>query len=337
MNLGKLPYPFLAELLAKAERDPCVLVGPRVGEDAAVIDFGDRCLVVKTDPITFTADRLGWYAVHVNANDIAVMGADPRWFLMTLLLPPSATESDVTSIFDQVLAAGRDLGVTLVGGHTEVTTGIDRPLLIGCMLGETTRDRIITSGGARPGDDVVITSGIAIEGASVLAREAADDLRARGVAESTIIEARDYLDAPGISVVSAARIAACAARVTSLHDPTEGGLAAGLWEVAQASGVGMEIEAAAIPVLPACRVLCDTLGLDPLRLIASGCLLITVPHEETSALVDALSDGGIKATRIGRVVPATDGLQLIDDDGAYALVVSEQDEVARYFAERDRS
>ena len=140
VNVGKLPARTLGDLLSRITLDDRVIVGPNVGVDAAVIDYGDTLLVAKTDPITFATDQIGWYAVNVNANDIAVMGADPKWFLATILLPPGASERVVEGVFEQILEACKTLGVGLVGGHTEITYGLEREIVVGCMLGETTRE-----------------------------------------------------------------------------------------------------------------------------------------------------------------------------------------------------
>src|SRR5438309_784755 len=166
LPIGKLRAETLQAIFDKHPlRDPRVVVGPRVGEDAAVIDAGDRYLVATTDPITFATDEIGWYALQVNANDIAVRGARPRWFLATLLLPPGATtEAAVASLFDQLHAACDELDVALVGGHTEITHGLDRPIVVGAMLGEVAKDRLVTTGGARVGDAVVLTKGVPLEG-----------------------------------------------------------------------------------------------------------------------------------------------------------------------------
>ena len=225
MDVGKLPMDVLARLLSgTAQADPRVLQGPGIGADAAVIDMGDRLLIAKADPVTFATDRIGWYAVQVNANDIACMGGVPKWFLATVLLPEGAPESLAVEVHEQITEACAALGVTLVGGHTEITYGLTRPIVSGSMLGEATRDTVVWPGGARPGDALILTQGIAIEGTSVLAHEAADALLAGGMSQGEVSAAAGLLDAPGISVVRAAG-AAASAGVTAMHDPTEGGLA----------------------------------------------------------------------------------------------------------------
>src|SRR5438067_5697266 len=191
---GKLPFDLLTQLLAPfTPRDPRVRVGARAGEDAAIIDLGERLLVAAADPITFATDQIGRYAVAVNANDIAVRGATPRWFLATLLLPPGTTRTEVQANMDDLAAACRELEIDLVGGHTEVTTGIDRPIVAGAMLGEVAAELLVTTGGARPGDALLLGGALAVEGTALLAREAADALRARGVPPAMIARAADLL------------------------------------------------------------------------------------------------------------------------------------------------
>ncbi|HVX63856.1 MAG TPA: AIR synthase family protein, partial [Pirellulales bacterium] len=264
---GKLPVDLLRRLLARhAIDDPRVIVGPSVGVDAAVIEMGDRCLVVKTDPVTFAADEIGWYAVHVNANDVACCGAAPRWFLATVLLPEQAATAELAeSIFEQLSRACGELGVSLCGGHTEITHGLQRPIVVGQMLGETSRERLVTAAGARPGDALLITKAIALEGTALIARECPEQL-GDALSQNELEHCRQLLHEPGISVVREARLALEVGGVHALHDPTEGGLAAGLRELAEASQAGLIVEQAEIPVLPECERICRRLGLDPLGL-----------------------------------------------------------------------
>lgn len=330
MDVGKLPVDVLARLLSgTAQPDPRVLQGPGVGADAAVIELGDRLLIAKADPVTFATDRIGWYAVQVNANDVACMGGVPRWFLATVLLPEGAPESLAVSVHEQITAACEALGVTLVGGHTEITHGLTRPIVSGQMLGEATRDTVVWPGGARPGDALILTQGIAVEGTSVLAHEAADALLAAGMSHDEIAAAAALLDAPGISVVRAAH-AAAKAGVTAMHDPTEGGLATGLAELATAANAGIEVDADAVRVLPETRAVCRALGLDPLGLLASGSLLAAAAPERADAVLHALEAEGIAATVIGRVTEASGGLRLRSADGVRELPWFPRDELARY-------
>ncbi len=329
--LGKLPAEHLARLLVHfAQPDERIVLGPSLGHDAAVISFGERYLVAKTDPITFASDQIGWYAVHVNANDIACLGATPRWFLASLLLPEHATDAVlVDTIFDQIVGACRELGVGLVGGHTEITHGLDRPIVVGCMLGEAAADRLVRSDGARPGDALLLTKGIAVEGTAILAREKGEELE--GLGAELLERCRSFLHDPGISVVRDAATATAAGTVHAMHDPTEGGLATALIEMATASGVGIVVEEEALPILPETRILCERLGLDPLGLIASGALLLAVEKADASPILLALRSAGIAGVQIGHVVEPERGLVLHNAHYERPLPRFERDEIARLF------
>ena len=309
MEIGKFPHSLLEKLLQQPRfNDHRVLLGPGLGEDAAVIDMGETLLIAKSDPITFAIDRIGWYAVQVNANDIACMGGTPRWFLATLLVPESFTENQAGELFNQVLDACNSINVALIGGHSEVTYGIDRPIVSGSMLGEVTRDRLIKTGGAQEGDSIVITKGLAIEGTALLALERAEDLRRAGVGDDTITH------------------------IHSMHDVTEGGLVTGLREVASASGLGLAIEEGGIPVLPMTLEVCQALELDPLGLLGSGALIITLSPEYVPSLLSKLENNGIDGWEIGRMMPIEEGLVSIGRTGEVELPQFSRDELARYFS-----
>jgi len=304
LSPGKLPTALLATLLAQdVPTDPRVLIGPRVGEDAAVIDMGDRLLIAKSDPITFATDAIGHYAVTVNANDIAAMGGTPRWFLATLLLPETRTTAAlVQDIFVQVRQACRELGIALVGGHTEITVGLERPILSGHMLGEVSRERLVTSAGVQVGDAILLTKGFPVEGVSIIARERTAQLASQGHAPSDIARWQQFLFSPGISVVKEAQVLQQAVEVHAMHDPTEGGVATGLRELAQASGVGLCMRADQLPVLPEGVLLCQAFGLDPLGTIASGALLAAVPAAQAEHAIRSCAEVDIACYRIGTAV-----------------------------------
>ena len=335
---GKLPHDVLARLLSKHARstDPRLRVGPGIGEDAAVIDFGDVCLVAKTDPITFATDQIGWYAVHVNANDIAAMGATPRWFLSTVIVPESMATADLfEDILSQIDAACASLGVSVAGGHTEITTGIDRPIVVGQMLGEVSSGRVIRSSGLRPGDAILLTKGLAIEATSILARQMKAHLQGRGWDDARLDTAAAYLTDPGISVVADARIALQAGEVHALHDPTEGGVATALLEIATASGVGLDIVEEHLPISAQTQRLCDDVGIDPFGTISSGALLIGCAEASTETILEALRSDGIRVARIGTATELGPGLpsslRLRRDGEWRPLPFFAVDEIARLF------
>jgi hydrogenase expression/formation protein HypE len=327
---GKLPADRLAAMLAGLpRRDSRVLVGPRLGEDAAVIEMGERCLVATTDPVTMAAERIGWYAVHVNANDVAVMGARPCWFFPVVLLPKgAATDTMIAQIMGEIVAACEGLDVTVCGGHTEVTVGLDHPIVVGQMLGEVEPGALIRKTALQVGDRLLITQGVAIEGTAILAREKAERLEAR-VSEEVLVRARAMLTHPGISVVAAALAAVEAGGVRAMHDPTEGGVLTGLHELALAAGRGLRVLADRIPVYAETRAICGALGVEPLGLIASGALLIGAPPAACNGIVAALARRGIRATEIGDVVPAADGVTIEACGIRRPLVPPARDELAR--------
>ena len=333
LPVGKLRATMLQALFDRHPvKDPRVVVGPRVGEDAAVIDIGDRYLIATADPITFATTDIAWYALQVNANDVAVRGAKPRWFLATVLLPEGRTsDDDVATLFARLHEACEEIEVTLVGGHTEVTHGIDRPIVAGTMLGEVAKDKLVTTGGAQVGDAVVMTKGVPLEGAAIVAREKEAELRARGVLASVIRKAKGLLRAPGLSVLPEAEIACELATVHAMHDPTEGGIATALHELADAAGVGLRIDRARIMILPEGRILCDAFGLDPLGTIASGALLMTLAPAEAGVVIHALARESIDCHFIGQVVPREQGVTLVDGAKQEPLPIFPQDEVTRLF------
>ncbi|MGI9334805.1 MAG: AIR synthase family protein [Gammaproteobacteria bacterium] len=333
--VGKLPAPVLAEVLGRLARtDASVVVGPGIGVDCAVLNTGDALLVCKTDPITFVTENLGHYLVQVNANDLATTGAVPRWLMVTLLLPEAgADRAMVDSIMDQIARACDRIGATLVGGHTEITHGIDRPLAVGCLLGEVAREALVTPRGARPGDRVLLTKGVPIEGTAIIASEFADRLQGQ-LDQRELETARDFLWHPGISIVRDARVALDSGQVTAMHDPTEGGLLAALWELAQASGRGLSVDLDAVPVPALSAKICRALAIDPLATIASGALLLSVAPGDSDAIRQALDAEGIPCADIGEVREGSARLEAIVAGGTEIVTPPERDEIASLFEAR---
>jgi len=322
LETGKLPRDLLAELLAQTTSSPEVRLGPAVGEDAGVIDIPGGALVVATDPITLTGSQLGHYAVVVNANDVAVMGVRPRWFLAVLLLPVGTTVDDARVLFAGLSAALDEVGAILVGGHSEVTAAVNQPVVVGQMLGLAEDGHVVTTGGARSGDVVVQIGAVPIEGAAVLAAESPAALAAL---DPTLQEAaRNAAIDPGISVVDAA-LAAAALGATSMHDPTEGGLASGLHELAAAAAVGIRVEPDAVHWFAPGVALCRELGGDPWATLASGALLATFPPAGAGDAIAELSASRVDVAAIGTVVEGSG----VHDAAGVEVPWPERDEVAR--------
>lgn len=335
LPIGKVPVDLLRGLLARFAKiqDARVLVGPGIGLDAAAIRIGKRVLVAKTDPITFVAEEIGTYALLINANDLATMGATPKWFLATVLLPAHSTSaSSMKTLFAQVHAMCRRFRVSLCGGHSEITDAVTRPVVVGCLLGECAPKRMITAAGARIGDAVLLTKGLAIEAVSILARERAGEIRRRHGA-GFLARCRRYLTDPGLSVVQEAQLALVAGGVHAMHDPTEGGLSAALYELAEAAGVGLTIEADRIRILPEAARLCADFGLNPLGAISSGALLICTDPDFERRTVARLRQARIPAARIGTVVAKRNGVTLVEKGRARPFPRFAVDELARFFAQ----
>lgn len=332
LPVGKLPASLLATLLARTPvLDGRVVLGPGVGLDCAVIDLGSVYLVIKTDPITFTSDSIGWYAVQVNANDIATTGALPRWFLMTLLLPEASTTVElVTQITDQVYKACQELGISVVGGHSEITYGLQRPILIGTMIGETTKEDLVRPDGAQPGDRLLLVKSVPIEATAILAHEFADQLESV-FSHEELQRAQDYLYEPGIGVLHAARLAVKAGKVTAMHDPTEGGLASALWEMAAAANKVLVFDPQQVSITPLSARLCRHFGIDPLAAIASGALLLTTPPADAQVILSAFQEAGVPCAEIGYVEAGSPAVWCISPEGRIRLDWPARDAIATLF------
>src|SRR6266581_2583411 len=323
---GKIPPETLLRTVYTnlGRRDKRVLVGPGIGRDSAAVKQNGTVLVFTADPITGTPSHIGQHSVEINANDIATTGARPKWYLCTILLPIGTREKSLKEIAREIHETAKRLGITVVGGHTEATLGIDRPIISGFMIGET-RGRVLSAEDGRPGDSILLTKTAGLEGTAILARDNAALLKKKGVPEKLLKLARSYQGQ--ISVVEEALLTAKLKGVHALHDPTEGGVLNGLWEMAEASGLGVEVWAEKIPVAPATNVICLTLGLDPLKLMSSGTLLLAVEPTRRSAVQKALQKTHTRLTEIGRLTTRAKGRVLVRRGKPLALKSVSQDEL----------
>ncbi len=297
---GKLPVDLLQRLLRlHGAPDRRVVLGPAFGHDAAVIDLGPQYLILKSDPVTFTADEVGWYAVNVNANDVAVMGARPAWFQATIIVPPGTTAPAVRRIIRDIDGAARSLGIAVTGGHTEVSPAVRQPIVAGDMQGTVARAALVTAAGARLGDLIVMTKSAGLEGTAILARTYPDAARIV-LRPGAHRHALRFHPQPGISVVREALLAARAG-ATAMHDPTEGGVVAALFELASAARKALVVDLDHIPIHPYTAQLCNHFGLRPLGLIGSGALLLTIAPADADRLLRGLRRRRIAATVVGTV------------------------------------
>ena len=299
-SAGKVPNSYLKDIVFKylGNTNERILYGPGIGRDAAAIKLSNnRILVVKSDPITGTVKHIGRFAVVINANDVAVLGAQPLFFMSTILLPLNSTLDDLEVICKDIDQTARELNISVVGGHSEITTGIQNPILCGSMLGETTAELIITAQ-SKPDDDLVMTKFAATEGTAILAWDKEDYLKNK-IGKNTLLRAKNFIKL--ISIVQEAKLAQKIGGISAMHDPTEGGILNGIFEICEAASVGADIYENRIPIADETKQICKIFNLDPLRLIASGTLLMSVRPRFTDEILSTLTSSGIKATSIGKI------------------------------------
>lgn len=326
---GKVPPEILEKIVfgflgAKDER---VILKSGVGIDAAAIDFGENVLVASSDPITGAEKHIGFYAIHVNANDVATFGAKPKWFLATILLPENSDETLLKEIMEDMHENAKKLGVSIVGGHTEVTIGLNRPIVIGTMLGEVKKEKLVRSNGAKPGDMIILTKGAGIEGTAIIASEHEEKLK-NAFGKELVKSAKGFLEK--ISVVEEALIAA-EIGVNAMHDPTEGGIANGFHEMADAAGLGFRVYYEKIPIASETKKICEYFNLDPLALISSGSLLIAASRENADIIVRAIKEKGIEAAIIGEFLRNNETKVIVKDGKEFPLKRPESDELWKIF------
>jgi HAD superfamily hydrolase (TIGR01509 family) len=332
LPLGKLPNDLLAAFLGGlAGADPALVVPPAVGEDVAAIDLGGaELLVAHGDPITLGGADVGAAAVLVNVNDIAAAGAEPRWLLATVLLPAGTTASEAQALLRGLAEAAGRAGVTLAGGHTEITAAVTRPVVSLTALGTVGRAELKDKRSARTGDRVLLTKALALEGTALLAEELGDRLLALGMSADELTASRALQERT--SVLPEARVAREVAGVRAMHDVTEGGLATALRELAAATGRGVRVHRDRVPVATETTRVCALLGADPLGLIASGSLLICCDPAEAGALAGALDAAGIPAAEIGELTEEGAGVVALERDLPAPWPEFATDEAARLLA-----
>jgi len=299
---GKIPAEILKQVVFEnlgAKRKE-VTLGPAAGIDSAVIDLGDKSLITKMDPITGALERIGWLAVNVNANNISTFGVQPSFFLSCILLPEKSKRKTVEIISTQMGRAAKELGMAIVGGHCESTPGLKNPIVVGCAMGLTEKGNYVTAAGAKAGDYIILTKTAGIEGTAILASDRKDKLKT--MRSSALKKAQEFFTK--ISVTKEALTAYHSGGVHAMHDPTEGGVAGGLHEMADASNLGFKISEEKIPIAKETLQICDAFDIDPLYLIASGSLLISADKNLTKNILRSLKDKEIPATVIGEFLPS---------------------------------
>jgi len=314
LSFGKMNPNMLEEIVFSClgSFDSRVIVGPKIGEDAAVIDFEDRVLVVHSDPITGAVENIGWLAVNVCANDIATRGVRPLWILTVILLPKDSDSAQLRNIATQIGKATRELDIAVIGGHCEVTSSVSRPVIIATVMGEAKKGKFVTSSGARVGDSLIVTKGAAIEGTAILSTEMKELLKPK-VDKNTILNGQRFIKMT--SIVKDALTAVKTGGVHAMHDATEGGIASGLQEIAWASNTGIIAYEEKIPIHKETKEICKALHIDPLKTISSGTLIISADRKKAEKIVSTLKKSNIQASIIGEVVEKAKGAYIMRRDG----------------------
>ncbi|MCW4054472.1 MAG: AIR synthase family protein [Candidatus Bathyarchaeota archaeon] len=301
LPLGKIPVDILKEVVFRnlGVKRKEVIVGPSVGVDGAVLDLGDKSLIISMDPITGAVERIGWLAVNVNANDVATFGVEPGFLFSCIMLPENADRKLVETISSQMNVAAKELGIAIVGGHCESTPNLSNPIVVGCVLGLAEKGSYVTSAGAKPGDKLILTKSAGIEGTAILATDREQVIK-KIMSKMMLQAAKDFYNQ--ISVVKDALIAYKTGGVHAMHDPTEGGVAGGIHEIADASNLGVKVIEEAIAVQPETAHICSYFQIDPLQLIGSGALIISAESQNVEEIVRNLKSAGIPASVIGEFI-----------------------------------
>ncbi len=311
MKVGKIPESVLKRSVFKqihTKREE-VLLGAGVGEDCAAIKLADdEMFILSTDPITGTAADIGHLAIHVTMNDLASAGAKPIGVMLTILLPECAQEADLKKMMGQMEQVCNELNVQIMGGHTEVTKVVNQPLISVCGVGKAKVGKLVSTAGANPGDDILTSKWIGLEGTSIIAKEKEAELLQRYPMElvRTAQEFDRYL-----SVLPEADVAVLSG-VSAMHDVTEGGIFGALWEMAESSGVGLEIDLRKIPLKQETIEVCEFFHINPYELISSGCMLMASPDGNT--LVRELEKAGVHAVVIGKATTGNDRILLNEEE-----------------------
>lgn len=290
---------------------PEVLARAGIGEDCAVIDFGEYECVLSTDPITAAVSEIGRLAIHISCNDIASNGVEPVGILLTVMLPEGSTDDDVRTIMEQAADAADACNVEIIGGHTEVTTAVNKPVIVSTAIGKGLRGGSASAENIRIGDSIIMTKTAGLEGTGIIAGDFESELK--GVLSNDEIEgAKALLD--NVSVVRDGTVAGSVG-THGMHDVTEGGILGAIWEICQIAGVGAEIHEDAVPVNPVTRKICDHFGINYMRLISSGSMIIMARPEKKNEIIKKLEAVGVAAAEIGRITASEDGLVLVKGSG----------------------
>ena len=329
---GKFPNDLLERFLSYLPfYDQSVLIKPGIGEDISAVDIkNEEILVLKSDPITFVTGSLGYYAVIINANDIATSGAKPRWLLTTFLFPCGVTASSIYDVMYELSTVCQKYEIALCGGHTEITDAVSRPVVTGMIAGTVAKHELIDKKNMKPGDKVLLTKRVAVEGTAIIAREFKARLQNLGVTKEEIGDCRQFISS--ISILKEAGISGRFGHVSAMHDVTEGGLATAIDELSIAGGHRLRIDMEKIPVFPQTEKICRLLNINPLGLIGSGSLLICCTNNRYQDLMAQIQKANIYVTCIGEVMERGHGIESFSKNTPVKWPYFEVDEIARLFS-----
>lgn len=327
MEIGKVPTEVLKEVIFSniKHRRKEVLVRPNIGEDCAVVDFGDYVCVMSTDPITGAIKDIGSLAIHISCNDIASSGVEPLGIMLTIMAPPNTTKEDLSYVMAEANKAAASINVEIIGGHTEITDAVNRMIISATAIGRELKNKIVLSKGGKIGDAVFMTKHAGLEGVSIIARDLGEKLKDK-VSHDVIKSAQEFSN--NISVVKEG-VLASSIGVNSMHDVTEGGIFGAVWEIAEVSGLGVEIYEDNISIRKETQEICKLFSINPMRLISSGVMVMTIPEEKKNLLLEAFNKEGIEVTEIGRIVEK--GRTVIKGEEIRNLAPPDVDELYKAF------
>ena len=314
LETGKLDSDMLRQIVFGkiTYRNDDVKVRPGIGEDCALIDFGDYDCVMSTDPISSTVSDIGRLAIHITCNDIASNGIQPLGIMLACMLPEGTTDADVEEIMQQAGTTAAEVGVEIIGGHTEITPAVRQPVIVSTAIGKAPAGTSQDGNDMKPGDFIMMTKAVGLEGTGIIACDHEEQIRAacgpdgeRLVSDEEIAKAKSFLDL--VSVVPEG-VAAGKVGTHGMHDITEGGILGAVWEMCQISRTGAEVWEDAIPMHPETEKICRLFDVDPLRLISSGSMIIIVPKEKRAEMEEAMKAAGVDASVIGIIKEESDGI-----------------------------
>lgn len=317
LDTGKLDSELLKKIVfGKIKyRNDDVRVRPGIGEDCAVIDFGDFDCVMSTDPISSAVNDIGRLCIHITCNDIASNGVQPLGIMLAVMLPEGTTDEDVEHIMAQAGDTAAEVGVEIIGGHTEITPAVKQPVIVSTAIGKVTAGGSQTGDTMEPGDYIIMTKSAGLEGSGIAACDHEQELRQAKAPDGTplftddeIKKARSFLDR--VSVVREG-VAAGGIGTHGMHDITEGGILGAVWEMCQISGTGCEVWEDAVPVEPETAKICSYFGVNVLRLISSGSMVVITPAAKKNEMIKAINDAGVEASVIGVIKSADQGIRMI--------------------------